>query len=79
MLVLARKTGEAIIIGDNIELQVLEIEGDTVKIGIEAPRHIDIFRKEIYVAIQHANQEAAKTSWDPSQLGEMFRNNGQKD
>ncbi|MCW3795513.1 carbon storage regulator, CsrA [Paenibacillus polysaccharolyticus] len=60
MLVLSRKKGESIIIQDNIEVTVLAVEGDTVRIGISAPKQIDIFRKEVYASIQEANRESAK-------------------
>ncbi|RAV03105.1 carbon storage regulator CsrA [Paenibacillus sp. YN15] len=60
MLVLSRKKGEAIIIGDGIEVTVLGVEGDVVKLGIQAPKEVDIYRKEIYTGIQEANKEAAK-------------------
>lgn len=59
MLVLSRKKGESIVIQDQIELTVLSVEGDTVKIGIAAPKHVDIFRKEVYLSIQEANRESA--------------------
>ncbi|MBY3619221.1 carbon storage regulator CsrA [Acinetobacter sp. CUI P1] len=59
MLVLSRKKGESIIIQDQIELTVLSVEGDTVKIGISAPKHVDIFRKEVYLSIQETNRESA--------------------
>ncbi|MFC3747565.1 carbon storage regulator CsrA [Paenibacillus sp. GCM10012306] len=59
MLVLSRKKGESIVIQDQIELTVLSVEGDTVKIGISAPKHVDIFRKEVYLSIQEANRESA--------------------
>ena len=62
MLVLKRKTGEAIQIGDDIELTILAIEGDQVKLGINAPRQIDIHRKEIYLAIQDENAEASQST-----------------
>ncbi|MGD6794229.1 carbon storage regulator CsrA [Metabacillus indicus] len=62
MLVLTRKTGEAIKIGDDIEISVISISGDQVKIGINAPKHIDIHRKEIYLSIQEENNKAADIS-----------------
>jgi carbon storage regulator len=59
MLVLNRKKGEAIIIGHNVEISILEVQGDNIKIGIEAPREVKIFRKEIYDEIVEANRQAA--------------------
>ncbi|MGP1910046.1 carbon storage regulator CsrA [Metabacillus sp. JX24] len=64
MLVLTRKTGEAIKIGDDIEISVISISGDQVKIGISAPKHIDIHRKEIYLSIQEENNKAADLTLD---------------
>lgn len=58
MLVLTRKKGETIMIGDHIELTVLDVEGDTVKIGVGAPRDVEIHRKEVYLAIRQSNREA---------------------
>jgi carbon storage regulator len=58
MLVLSRKVGESIMIGDEIEIVVLSTEGDTVKIGVRAPKSVDIFRKELYDTIKLENQEA---------------------
>lgn len=60
MLVLTRKTGEAIQIGDNIEIKVLAVSGDQIKLGINAPKNIEIHRKEVYVSIQEENAEASK-------------------
>ncbi|MDQ0227138.1 carbon storage regulator CsrA [Metabacillus niabensis] len=62
MLVLTRKTGEAIQIGGEIEITVLSVHGDQIKLGINAPKHIEIHRKEIYVSIQESNNEAASIS-----------------
>jgi carbon storage regulator len=59
MLVLSRKKDETIIIGDNIELTVVEVKGDTVKLGISAPRDVKIFRGELLQAIREQNIEAA--------------------
>lgn len=59
MLVLTRKLGQSIQIGDNIEVKIVAIEGDQIKLGINAPRDIDIHRKEIYLAIQEENSQAA--------------------
>lgn len=58
MLVLSRKKGEAIVIQDQIELTILSVDGDTVKVGISAPKHVDIFRKEVYLSIQESNKES---------------------
>ena len=61
MLVLSRRTNESIIIGDNIEVKIVEVKGDHVKLGITAPRHIAVHRHEIYDAIKRENEQAAKT------------------
>jgi carbon storage regulator len=58
MLVLTRKKGESIRIGDEIELKVLSVEGDIVKLGIVAPRSLAVHRLEVYEAIQLTNHEA---------------------
>lgn len=62
MLVLTRKAGESIIIGDGIEITVIETKGDQIKLGIKAPKEVDIHRKEIYESIQQANQQAVSQS-----------------
>ena len=58
MLALSRKQGESIVIGNNIEITVLEAKGDQVKIGISAPKSVPAYRKEIYAQIQEENREA---------------------
>jgi carbon storage regulator len=68
MLVLTRKSNQSIMIGDDIEVSVLSIMGEKVRIGIQAPRHIPVFRKEVYLEIQQERQglapEAAPTDAD---------------
>lgn len=60
MLVLSRKKGESIQIGEDIEIQIVSIQGDQIKIGINAPKNIEIHRKEIYQEIQSENKSAAR-------------------
>jgi len=72
MLALSRKANESIMIGHDIEIAVLEIKGDQVKIGINAPKAVPIYRKEIYVQIQEANKEAAAMPTTPDLLKEVF-------
>ena len=61
MLVLTRKINEKIVIGDNIEIVLVDIGKDQVKIGINAPKSIKVHRWEVYEEIQRENREAAKT------------------
>ena len=61
MLVLSRKKGQSIIIGDNIEITVVEIQGDTVRIGINAPREVAIHRQEVFDQIAAENQQAQQS------------------
>ncbi|WP_078555825.1 carbon storage regulator CsrA [Bacillus alkalicellulosilyticus] len=62
MLVLSRKLNEAIRIGDDIEITVIAVEGEQIKLGINAPRNIEIHRKEVYLAIQQENNQAVKVT-----------------
>ncbi|MBB4823626.1 carbon storage regulator [Sporosarcina luteola] len=64
MLVLSRKTNETLKIGDAIEIKILEIKGDTVRIGIEAPKDIDILRGELVQTISETNTESIEISSD---------------
>ncbi|CAM2065610.1 carbon storage regulator CsrA [Sulfidibacter corallicola] len=68
MLVFSRKKDDAIVIGSDIEIKIISIGRDTVKIGINAPRHVTIHRKEIYLAIEEENRKAAAKSINASQL-----------
>ncbi len=58
MLALSRKKNEALIINNNIEITILEIKGEQVKLGISAPKEVPVYRKEVYMQIQEANKEA---------------------
>ncbi|MFT4414406.1 carbon storage regulator CsrA [Fredinandcohnia humi] len=64
MLVLTRKKNESIKIGDDIEITILSVSGEQIKIGIDAPKHVEIHRKEVYVEIQDENNKASQTSLD---------------
>jgi carbon storage regulator len=68
MLVLARKINESIMIGDEIEVVVIDIKGDQVKLGIRAPKNISVHRKEIYQEIQQENIAAINKEFDPKKL-----------
>jgi carbon storage regulator len=59
MLVLSRKKDQALMIGDNIELTIIEIQGEQVKLGIKAPKNVPIYRKELFLEIQEENKKAA--------------------
>ena len=71
MLALSRKQGESIVIGNNIEITVLEAKGDQVKIGISAPKSVPVYRKEIYAQIQEENREAV-ANLDVESLKELL-------
>lgn len=71
MLVLSRKKGESIIIDGEIEVKVISVDGDLVKLGIEAPKSVSIHRQEVYRAIQEENQAARLIRFDPRWLNEI--------
>jgi len=74
MLVLSRKKDEVIVVGDDIEITLVDIRGDQVKIGVSAPRSVSIHRKEIYDAIQQENKAAAQASKQSvASLAEVLR------
>jgi carbon storage regulator len=72
MLVLSRKKNESIIIGDNIEIVVVDVKGEQVKIGIKAPREVTVHRAEVYEEIQKENLEAANVA-KITGLGALFK------
>ena len=61
MLALTRKKGEALMVNNNVEITILEVRGDQVKIGISAPKDVPIYRKEVYLQIQAENQASFST------------------
>lgn len=71
MLALTRKKGEALVLNNNIEVTILEVKGDQVKIGIQAPKDVSIYRKEIYLQIQKENEEAMSNA-GVEKLKELF-------
>ncbi|MCM3322767.1 MULTISPECIES: carbon storage regulator CsrA [Cytobacillus] len=75
MLVLTRRKNESIIINENIEITIVAVEGDQIKLGIQAPKDIDIYRKEVYLQIQTENNEAAQ---NPVDLMALLKHNTEK-
>lgn len=74
MLVLTRKPGESLRIGDDIRITVVEIDGSNIKIGIDAPRSVSIYREEVYQRIKEENQAAvAKSDVDMGSLTQLFK------
>ena len=71
MLALTRKKGESLVINNNIEIALLEIRGDQIKLGINAPKDVPIYRKEVYLQIQEENKAATEAS-DMDMLKELF-------
>jgi carbon storage regulator len=59
MLILSRKSGESIVIAGNIRVKVMRVEGDVVKLGVDAPSSVPVHRQEVYDEIQRSNQQAA--------------------
>ena len=77
MLVLSRQRDETIMIGDEVEITVVDIRGDKVRLGITAPRHIQVHRKEVYEAIKRENQQAAGLK--PQDVSEVVQGSPQPD
>lgn len=72
MLALSRKLNESIMLGNDIEITVLEIKGDQVKLGISAPKSVPIYRKEIYLQIQESNKEAVDGGVSLEAISKLF-------
>lgn len=61
MLALSRKKNEALVINNNVEITILDIKGDQVKVGIAAPKDVPVYRKEVYLQIQESNKNALES------------------
>lgn len=72
MLILSRKTNEKIMIGDDVSVTIIEIRGDQVKLGIEAPKSVKVFRQEVFEAIQNENRAAAGSLANLDGLSEIL-------
>ncbi|MFC0212905.1 carbon storage regulator CsrA [Paenibacillus chartarius] len=73
MLILTRKKGQSIILNKDIEILISAIDGDQVKIGINAPRDVNVLRKEVYEAVQKSNREAVSGKMDLSELKNLTK------
>ncbi len=71
MLALSRKRGESLVVNNNIEITILEIRGDQIKIGIDAPKDVSIYRKEVYLQIQEENKASTDVA-GPDSLKDLF-------
>lgn len=75
MLALSRKAGESVMLGNDIELTILEVKGEQVKLGIRAPKDVAIYRKELFEQIQAANREAMESAIAGiNNINELFGN-----
>jgi carbon storage regulator len=72
MLILARRIGESIMIGDQVEISVVDVKGDQVKLGITAPSQVKVYRREVYAAIQAENRAAASAPRTLPRLEELL-------
>jgi carbon storage regulator len=77
MLILARKINESIMVGDQVEISIVDIKGDQVKLGISAPRQVKVYRREVYQLIQQENLKAAQAKPDLLPSLDEYRENPQ--
>ncbi len=73
MLVLARKVGESVVIGDNVEITVLEVKGEVVRLGVKAPSNIPVYRKEIYEQIVKENLASSSSELSLEDLSDLIK------
>ncbi|SFJ28127.1 MULTISPECIES: carbon storage regulator CsrA [Nocardioides] len=75
MLVLSRRAGESVVVGDNVTITILEVRGDVVRVGIDAPRSVAVHRAELLEALESSNRDAASPSEQAvASLAEALRN-----
>ncbi|MDF2524809.1 MAG: hypothetical protein K0R31_2450 [Clostridiales bacterium] len=74
MLVLTRKKGQSIILGDDVEITIIDIQGDQVRLGVNAPKSVSIHRKEVYMEIQEENKKAADAG--PVSMKDIMKSKG---
>jgi carbon storage regulator len=80
VLVLTRRPGESVMVGDDVVVTVLEVRGDVVRLGIKAPRSVPVHREEVFLELRAANQEAASSSADAVEvLSRLIGSEGEKD
>jgi len=79
MLVLTRKRNQSIVVNDNIELTIIDIQGDQVRVGINAPKDVKVFRKEVYIEMTEENQRASNVQMDAlNMLKDAIKNQRKK-
>ncbi|MDR1231109.1 MAG: carbon storage regulator CsrA [Spirochaetaceae bacterium] len=71
MLILSRKTNEKIMIGDDISITVIEIRGDQIRVGVDAPKHVKVYRQEVFDLVKAENQAAAAAAAQMEKLPEL--------
>jgi carbon storage regulator len=69
MLIITRRPGERLVLGDDIRIEVIEVAGNTVRLGVAAPREIPVYREELWLAVKQENEAAAKTADLPAPQG----------
>jgi carbon storage regulator len=79
MLVLTRRAGESVMIGDDVVITVLEARGDVIRLGIQAPRDVQVHREEVWKELQAANREAASPTEDAVQVVNRMLSPGDED
>jgi len=72
MLALSRRVGESIMIGNDVEITVIEVKGEQVRLGINAPKSVPIHRKEIYLQIKEENKEVVSNEADLNAIHQLF-------